>query len=495
MISKIIERKFYFFTVLFSLFFIFSFTVPSSDAHVLIIADGNSDNPSLITEADNTADALESKGYKVKKLYQKNATTRNIMKGLYNADAVIYLGHGGYQSGHYDNNGGTATKPFAMVGSDDFVWGIDDKIREGWKGKVITAPFKSKIPVILAHACFSTGYVGSTKVANPTETIYNFSRMFNGAGANYYATAYYGKYNGKTVVDIVDEFLNGATSFGDANSKNSQKITSYYTYNGVKIWRNVDVEAAFVGDWSATFPSASQTTAYNDADAEAWYQSYVLGNIDLTSPIIKATNPANTAKGVSLTSPVKIYFSENIQEGSNFSDICLKNINTGETVPLNYLTISGQSLYLNNLNLLNSTYYQVYIPMGAVKDASDNLLAGAYSFIIKTYTPDPTPLKVTSTKPANGATGVFLSPPITLTFSENIKSGANFSKIIIKNLSNGKTAIISSKTISGKTLTLKMKNNRLRNSLYKVYIPVNAVKDADGYNLTESYSFTFLTYK
>lgn len=481
--------------MLLGLFFIFSFTTPHSEAHVLIIADGDSSNPDLIDEADNTADALTDKGYQVKKLYQKNATTKNIMKGLYNADVVIYLGHGGYQTGHYDNNGGTATPPFALVGKDGFVWGVNSKIREGWNGRTITAPFKSNIPVILAHACFSTGYVGSTKVANPTETIYHFSQMFTGAGANYYATAYYGEYNGKTVVDIVDEFLNGATSFTDANQKNSQKITSYQTYNGVKIYRNLNNPIAFVGDWSATFPSASQTTPYDDAAAEAWYQSYLSGSTDLTSPIVKATNPANSATGVSPTSTVKIYFCEKIQQGSSFSGIYLKNLNTNETVIPTKLTISGQSLYLGGLNLLNSTNYQVYIPLGAVEDTSGNTLASAYSFVFKTFTPDAIPLKVLSTKPANGATGVFLSSAITLTFSENIKSGVNFSKIIIKNLSTGKICAIATKTISGKILTLKMKYNRLKNCLYKVYIPASAVKDVTGYNLAKSYSFTFRTYK
>jgi hypothetical protein len=57
---------------------------------------------------------LESKGYKVLKLYQENATTKKMMKGMYNADAVIYVGHGGYLSGNYNGQGGKATPTFAM---------------------------------------------------------------------------------------------------------------------------------------------------------------------------------------------------------------------------------------------------------------------------------------------------------------------------------------------------------------------------------------------
>lgn len=496
MISAIFKRKFYIFTVLLGLFFIFSFTVPSSEAHVLIIADGKGDQPDLLEEADNTARALTAKGYKVKKLYKTNATTKNMMKGMYNADAVIYLGHGGYQSGNYNNNGGTATPPFAMVGSNGFVWGINSKVREGWTGKQITAPFKSKIPVILAHACFSTGYVGNTQVANPTSTIYNFSQMFTGAGANYYATAYYGSYNNKKVVDIVDEFLKGAASFSQANNQNSVKISSYTTYNNTKIWRSSSGMAAFVGDWSGTFPSESQTTAYNDAEAEAWYQSVVLGNIDITSPTIKSTNPAKTATGVSPTSPVTITFSENIQKGSNFSGIYLKNVDNGEIITSSSISISGMVLTLNHPALLTSTNYQVYIPEGAVKDYySENSLINAYNLLFKTAPPDTTPPKVSSTKPANSATGVSLTSSIVITFSENIRTSTNFSKIFIKNLSTGKVVSISSKAVSGKYLTIKMKYSRIKNNVYQVYIPAGAVKDAAGNNFKSSYSFKFRTVK
>ena len=38
--------------------------------------------------------------------------------GMYGADAIIYVGHGGYETGHYDLNGGKATPPFALVGYD-----------------------------------------------------------------------------------------------------------------------------------------------------------------------------------------------------------------------------------------------------------------------------------------------------------------------------------------------------------------------------------------
>ena len=261
-----------------SLVGIFAF-LPAAEAHILVISDSNN-----YKEASALGKALKSKGYKVLELYKENATTKNIIKGMYNADAVIYDGHGGYQSGNYGGNGGTAKAPFALVGYNGFIWGIGGKMREGWNGKLFTAPFKKNIPVILLHTCFSTGWVSGNEVANPTETIYNFAKMFNGAGANYYATGWNG-------AEIVYDFLRGAKNFSDANNKNYEKITKYTTYNGVQVWRNNHGMCAFVGNWSGKFPNAAQTTAYDNAAAEKWYNSAVNPKPDLI--ITKAYKSGN----------------------------------------------------------------------------------------------------------------------------------------------------------------------------------------------------------
>ena len=240
--------------------------LPAAEAHILIISDSNNYN-----EASKMGKALKSKGYYVLELYKENATTKNIIKGMYNADAVIYEGHGGYESGNYDQNGGTASPPFALIGSDGFVWGMGGQMSTGLGQKTFKAPFKKNIPVILLHACFSDGWVENREVANPTATVYNFARMFTGAGANYYATGWTGG-------EIVYDFLNGATSFADANNKNYEKITKSTNYNGTKVWRNDHGIAAFVGNWNGKFPKAAQTTPYNDKAAEKWYGDNVAGN-------------------------------------------------------------------------------------------------------------------------------------------------------------------------------------------------------------------------
>lgn len=243
---------------------IFFVSMPSSEAHILVVGDARGDTPYMHNEAVAITSQLQSKGYKVVSLIGSSATTKNIMKGMYNADAIIYVGHGAYINGHYNMNGGTATGPYALYGSNDYIWGVGNQMREGWYGKTFTPPYKKGIPVILLHTCFSVGDVQGSRVANPTQTIYEFSRMF--PNANYYATSWSGG-------EIVTDFLNGATKFADANNKNYEVIKQSTTYNGVRVWHNTNGHTAFVGNWAGTFPTAAQTTVYNDAAAEKWYQS------------------------------------------------------------------------------------------------------------------------------------------------------------------------------------------------------------------------------
>ena len=259
-----------------SLLTVFFSIIPISEAHILVIANGDNTTPESYQVVKETAEVLKSRGFEVLELYGDNATMKNILKGMYNADAVIYAGHGVFIEGNYDGAGGIATPPFGIVGSDGIIWGVDSKMQEGNSGKSYDAPFKKNIPVILFGACFSSGWVGNNEVSNPTESIKSFSDMFTRWGANYYATAYSRKYQGREIVDVVALFLNGANTWGDVNNKNyGLTITQSENYQGQLIWHNNHGYNAFVGNWSGRFPKAGQTTPYNETAAEEWYQGTI----------------------------------------------------------------------------------------------------------------------------------------------------------------------------------------------------------------------------
>jgi hypothetical protein len=91
--------------LVFFLIFIFFFLAGNlniSEAHILIIGDSKNDFPVCYQEASTLAADLRSRGYPVLDLYRGTATSENILKGMYGADAVIYAGHGGFQTGNYN---------------------------------------------------------------------------------------------------------------------------------------------------------------------------------------------------------------------------------------------------------------------------------------------------------------------------------------------------------------------------------------------------------
>jgi len=304
--------------------------MPYSEAHILVIGDSNNDIPSSYNEAKSIANLLKSKGYPVYEVYRENATTKNILKGMYGADAVIYAGHGGYEAGHYDMNGGAATPPYGLVGSNEFIWGIGDNIREGWNGKLFKAPIKPNIPVILLQSCFSTGWVDDKEVSNPVPTVYNFARMFTGAGANYYSTAWNG-----AEVKIIKDFLNGTKNFAEVNNQNYEKIVKSNIYKNTNVWRNTHGYATFIGNWLAQFPKVYQTTKYNVTAAEAWYNSDKSQNPFKSDLVVtEVISPANGLKGY------KIYVSDTIK---------------------NLAKVASSSFYVNYYLKKNSSSQNFYI--------------------------------------------------------------------------------------------------------------------------------------
>ena len=63
--------------------------------------------------------------------------------------------------------------------------------------------------------------------------------------------------------------------------------------------------------------------------------------------------------------------------------------------------------------------------------------------------------------------------------------GSAFNGIYIKNMNTGTVVGLKSKNITGNTLTITMNSSRLFNDVYMVYLPVGAVTDVLGHNLTQ----------
>ena len=101
-------------------------------------------------------------------------------------------------------------------------------------------------------------------------------------------------------------------------------------------------------------------------------------------PKVTSTYPKVNATRVSLTNPITIKFSENIDAGINYSKIYIKNLTTGVIVSISKI-ISGNTLTIQmTKSRLHLNTYQVYIPAGAITDKAGNNLTTTYTFKFKT---------------------------------------------------------------------------------------------------------------
>lgn len=146
---------------------------------------------------------------------------------------------------------------------------------------------------------------------------------------------------------------------------------------------------------------------------------------DATPPKVIQTFPANGAGPVPVENVlVRLVFNEAMDSTSiNASTLTLKVGPTGEPIPgaIIYNSRSAFVDFRSTHTMPPSTTIVVTAGAG-IKDAAGNALAAPYSFSFTTT--DNTPPRITSTFPANGATGVPLNITIKIVFSELMNVGS-----------------------------------------------------------------------
>ncbi|MEW6574367.1 MAG: S-layer homology domain-containing protein [Bacillota bacterium] len=104
---------------------------------------------------------------------------------------------------------------------------------------------------------------------------------------------------------------------------------------------------------------------------------------------------------------------------------------------------------------------------------------------------DLTPPAVKETMPADGARGVPVDQLLTLTFSEKIKAGKNFSSIVLQAEDGSLSAL--DQEIAGEKLILKPQAKLSPGTRYTLTLPAAAVQDLWNNPLKEAFSFSFTT--
>jgi len=299
-------------------------TIASVNAHILIVGDSSNDLPEIRQEAILIYQKLVSDGYPVVFLLGENATAENIIKGMYGADAMIFLGHGGdlgyYNNNNYNNiNGSISKPPYYIPTIDDVgIWTSKSYLSEGlnlfgfdYKGKFIP-PFKKGASVFFIHTCFATGWVEESFVANPDETIYNFNIPYVNSGANVYSSGYFQAYGGGYFFGVLgEELANGgekSLTFRKANNlayDDKFDTNNYKEYNDMKFYTHGNYNSLFIGDLDANvLPAASECSEYDSEAADSWYNS----GKPTDDPIYEKSVKQNTIEDNSFEDSIDLIF-------------------------------------------------------------------------------------------------------------------------------------------------------------------------------------------
>lgn len=154
--------------------------------------------------------------------------------------------------------------------------------------------------------------------------------------------------------------------------------TIYYTTNGATpTTSSKKYTGAFTISKSTTLKFIAVDKAGNKSPI--YTAKYI---IDKTRPYVKSMYPKKSSTSISRSKILYIKFSENLKTSINWSKVYIKNLKTCKKVAVSK-AIKNNVLYLKTGKRSAYTWYQIYIPAAAIKDAAGNNGAG-YTWKFKT---------------------------------------------------------------------------------------------------------------
>lgn len=248
--------------------------------------------------------------------------------------------------------------------------------------------------------------------------------------------------------------------------------------------------ANFTGNtqYTATITTGAKDSAGN-ALASPYVWTFTTGaTTDSIVPAVSSAIPSNGATSVAIGGNIAVSFSEPMDASTiNSSTMTLTQ---GITAVPGVVTYVGTTATFNPAsNLAANTLYTVTITTGA-KDLAGNALAADKTMTFTTDTTDTSAPSVSSTLPANSATGVAVNSNITATFSEAMDpSTVTTSTMTLK---QGVTVVPGAVTYVGTTATLNPTSDLVANTLYTATI-TTGVKNLAGNQLAVAKTWTFTT--
>ncbi len=209
----------------------------------------------------------------------------------------------------------------------------------------------------------------------------------------------------------------------------------------------------------------------------------------ITLPTVNSTVPINAAVSVPINQKIAATFSETMDATTITSSTY--TLMQGSTPVSGFVSYSGTTaMFAPSNNLAPNTAYTMTITTGA-KDLAGNALANNFVWSFTTGSAAIiTPPTVSSTDPANFATGVPLNQKIAATFSTAMDASTIQTSTFT--LMQGTTSITGFVTYSGSTATFSPASNLAANTQYTATIKTSA-KDLAGNSLASNYVWSFTT--
>jgi Ice-binding-like/Bacterial Ig-like domain len=208
----------------------------------------------------------------------------------------------------------------------------------------------------------------------------------------------------------------------------------------------------------------------------------------LMVPTVTSTNPANLATGVPVTQLVTANFSVAMNP-TTINSMTFTLAGPGGAAIMGTVTYAGTTAtFIPAANLLPSTVYTGTITIGATDVTGGSLAAN----VVWTFTTGTIP-QVTSTIPANGATGVPLNQKISATFSESMNS-TTITMATFTVTGPGTTAVAGVVTyVAASNTAIFTPTANLTASTVYIATITNVAKSALGSPLAANYVWKFTT--
>jgi methionine-rich copper-binding protein CopC len=243
-----------------------------------------------------------------------------------------------------------------------------------------------------------------------------------------------------------------------------------------------------------TLYTATITTGVTDLAGNALAANFVWtfttgAAPDITPPTVTSTTPTNTASGVPVSSQVTATFSEAMNPATiTANTFTLQQGGISVTGLVSYA--SGTATFVPATNLLGNTLYTATITTG-VTDMAGNALAANFVWTFTTgAAPDITPPTVTSTTPADTATGVPINDQITATFSEAMNPATITTNTFT--LQQGGISVTGLVSYVGGTATFAPAVALITNTLYTATV-TTGVTDLASNALAANFVWSFTT--